>query len=182
MLNPQNRKAFEILVRENSRMLMVYLRSLVRDETAVDDLFQETMIVAWRRLDECDLDRPFGPWLRGIASRLVMTHYRKQKAVPIVLQEAVLNLIDRHFENINLLAGDTWDDKVAALHACIDKLPERQKAAITGKYFDGVSLAGLAKSSDTTLEACKKRLQRGRAMLAECLKMKGVLSAAGSTS
>ena len=77
------RKAFEILARENSRMLIVYLRSLVQDEAAIDDLFQETMVVAWRRLDECDLDRPFGPWLRGIASRLVMAHYRKKKAEPV---------------------------------------------------------------------------------------------------
>ena len=99
-----------------------------------------------------------------------------------MLQEAVLNVVDRHFENINLLAGDTWDGKVAALHACIDELPEKQKVVITGKYFDGVSLAGLAESFDMTLEACKKRLQRGRTMLARCLKTKGVLSAAEATS
>ena len=99
---------------------MVYLRSLVRDQAAVDDLFQEAMVVAWRRLDECDLERPFGPWLRGIASRLVLAHYRKQKTAPMLLNESLLQVVDRHFENINLLAGDTWDDKVAALRVCID--------------------------------------------------------------
>ncbi|MEM9367566.1 MAG: sigma-70 family RNA polymerase sigma factor [Planctomycetota bacterium] len=182
ILDPKARNLFEILVRENSRMLLVYLRSLVQDETAVDDLFQETMVVAWRRLDECDLDRPFGPWLRGIASRLVMAHYRKQKVAPVVLQEAVLNVVDRHFESINLLAGDTWDDKVAALHACIAQLPERQKLVVTGRYFNGYSLGDLAESLETSLEACKKRLQRGRQMLAKCLKMKGVLSAAEAAS
>ena len=163
-------------------MLMVYLRSLVRDEAAVDDLYQEAMVVAWRRLDECDLDRPFGPWLRGIASKLVLAHYRKQKTDPIVLQEAVLNIVDRHFENINLLAGNTWDDKVAALHVCIDELPDKQKAIIRGKYFDGLSVAGVAARCDMTLEACKKRIQRGRMMLAKCLKTKGVLSTSEVTS
>lgn len=161
---------------------MVYLRSLVRDESAIDDLFQETMVVAWRRLDECDLDRPFGPWLRGIASRLVMAHYRKQKVDPMVLQEAVLNVIDRHFENISQLAGDTWDDKVAALHACISELPESHKVVVTGRYFDGASLGDLAERLETTMEACKKRLQRGRTMLAKCLKTKGVFSAAEAAS
>jgi RNA polymerase sigma factor (sigma-70 family) len=96
-------------------MLTVYLRSLVRDEVAVDDLFQETMVVAWRRLDECDLDRPFGPWLRGIASRLVLAYYRRQKTAPVLLNETVLEIIDRQLEKVNLMAGDTWDDKVAAL-------------------------------------------------------------------
>jgi RNA polymerase sigma-70 factor (ECF subfamily) len=174
--------AFEILARENSRMLMVYLRSLVRDEAAIDDLFQESMMVAWRRLDECDLDRPFGPWLRGIASRLVMAHYRKQKNVPVILHETVLQVVDRHFENINQLAGDTWDDKVAALRDCVDALPARQKDVINGRYFDGLQTQVLAEQLEVTLEACKKRLQRGRAMLAECLKKKGVLSAAEATA
>ncbi len=42
--------AFEILARENSRMLTAYLRTLVADEAVIDDLFQEAMIVAWREL------------------------------------------------------------------------------------------------------------------------------------
>ena len=134
ILNLQNRKAFEILVRENSRMLLVYLRSLVRDEASVDDLFQESMVVAWRRLNECDLDQPFGPWLKGIASRLVLAHYLRLNVDPVVLQEAVLNVVDRHFENINLLAGDTWNDKIAALHDCIENLPEKQMAGATSGY------------------------------------------------
>lgn len=182
ILDTKARNLFEILVRENSRMLMVYLRSLVRDEAAVDDLYQEAMVVAWRRLDKCDLDRPFGPWLRGIASKLVLAHYRKQKTDPIVLQEAILNVVDRHFENINLLAGDTWDDKVAALRECIDALPKRQRSVIGGRYFDGLSAAEVAERFELSLEACKKRLQRGRTMLADCLKTKGVLSASEATS
>ncbi len=40
--------AFEIIARENSRMLTAYLRTLVDDESVVDDLFQESMLVAWR--------------------------------------------------------------------------------------------------------------------------------------
>ncbi|EMI55439.1 sigma-70 family RNA polymerase sigma factor [Rhodopirellula sallentina] len=182
MLDTKARKAFEILARENSRMLTVYLRGLVRDEATVDDLFQETLVVAWRRLDECDLDRPFGPWLRGIASRLVLAHYRKQKTAPVMLHEEVLQVVDRHFENINLLAGDTWDDKVAALRECIDGLPERQKSVIGGRYFDGLSAVEVAERLELSLEACKKRLQRGRAMLAHCLRTKGVLSASEATS
>lgn len=164
-------------------MLMVYLRSLVRDDAAVDDLFQEAMVVAWRRLDECDLDRPFGPWLRGIASLLVLAHSRALKTAPVLLHEAVLQVVDHHFENINLLAGDTWDDKVAALRECLNQLPEIQKTVISGRYFDGLSALEVAERFEMTMEACRKRLQRGRSMLAMCLKTKGGgLSAAEVTS
>lgn len=69
------------------------------------------MLVAWKRLDDCDLSRPFGPWLRGIAHRLVLAHYRKQKRNPLPLSDEVLEIVDEHFENIHAHPGDTWDEK-----------------------------------------------------------------------
>ena len=72
------KKLFETLVREHAGMLTVYLRSALGDVSDVDDLFQETMVVAWRRLDDFDHTRPFGPWLRGIAKKLLQAHQRKR--------------------------------------------------------------------------------------------------------
>lgn len=162
-------------MRENSRMLLSYLNSVIRDGASVDDLFQETMVVAWRRLDDCDLSRPFGPWLRGIASRLMMAHYRKQGSLPIFLNETVLNEMDCQFESIASQAGDTWDEKVAALHECLNALPETHRSAIDGRYFEGLKTTLVAENLNISFEACKKRLVRARGLLADCLKQKRVL-------
>ncbi len=72
----QPKELFEILVRENSRMLTTYLRAAGCDDALLDDVWQEAMIVAWRRLDEFDRTKPFGPWLRGIAARTLMASRR----------------------------------------------------------------------------------------------------------
>ena len=56
---------FAILVREHADRLLAYLRATV-PASSVDDLFQETVLVAWRRLPDYDRARPFGAWLRGI--------------------------------------------------------------------------------------------------------------------
>ena len=175
MSDPKAQLAFEILVRENSRMLTAYLRSLVNNDAAVDDLFQEVMVVAWKRLDECDLSRPFGPWFRGIAARVVMAYYRKRKASPLFLNEAVLTQLDHQFESIASVGGDTWNEKVAALQDCIGALSDSHRAVINGRYFDDMKSQSLASHLGISLEACKKRLQRGRALLAQCLKRKGIL-------
>ena len=53
----KEKKSFEILVRENSRMLTVFLSTRIREQAVIDDLFQETMLVAWKRLPDYDLDR-----------------------------------------------------------------------------------------------------------------------------
>ena len=73
MPDPNAKHVFSILVNENAGMLMSYLKSLVWKHDAAEDIFQETMLVAWRKIDQCDLDRPFGPWLRGIATKTTQT-------------------------------------------------------------------------------------------------------------
>lgn len=170
---------FEILARENSRMLLAFLRTLVDDAAAVDDLYQETMLVAWRRLEEVDLSLPFGPWLRGVASKLVLAHYRKQKALPSFWSEEVLARIEGRFHGISIRADDTWEEKTMALHECVESLSKANQQAIRGCYFRGLSVEELADLLETSVEACKKRLVRARKLLAECLARKHVFSASG---
>ncbi len=126
---------FEILARENSRMLLAFLRTLVDDPAAVDDLYQETMLVAWRRLEEVDLSMPFGPWLRGVAGKLVLAHYRKQRTLPSFWSEEVLARIEGQFHAISIRAGDSWEEKTIALHECVESLSMVHQQAIRGRYF-----------------------------------------------
>ena len=175
----QAEAVFEILVRENADMLTTYLRAVVWRSAAVDDLFQETMLVAWRRLAEYDRTRPFGPWLRGIASRLVLAHARKAKRDVLAHDENVMQYLDEQVQRISQLNGDTWDDKVAALRECLAALPEIPKQAISLRYLDGCPAGRIAARLGVTREAIKKRLQRGRAQLLLCLQHKGILVETG---
>jgi len=87
---PDTKKLFETLVREHADMLTIYLTSALGDVPDVDDLFQETMVVAWRRLDDFDHTRPFGAWLRGIARNLLLAHRREQsrrRCTPVILDQ-----------------------------------------------------------------------------------------------
>lgn len=171
---------FEILVRENADMLTAYLRSVVWNSAAVDDLFQETMLTAWRKLGEYDRGRPFGPWLRGIAARLVLAHMRKRKRDVMVCDEAVLDHLDRRMEQLNQSAGDTLAEKLGVLRQCIERLPEPHRRAIDLRYLEQRSADDAAAELHITLEAFKKRLQRARAMLLQCLQRKHVFTASGS--
>lgn len=170
---------FEILVRENADMLTTYLRAVVWNPAAVEDLFQETMLVAWRRLHEFDQSRPFGPWLRGIAGRLVMAYARKAKRNLMVCDEQVLLHLDRRVQDISQRHGDTWDEKLCALRECMAALPEDNRQAIHMRYLEGHAADHVADLLEVKLEAIKKRLQRGRAQLLACLKRKELLMEAG---
>ncbi|WP_010586731.1 sigma-70 family RNA polymerase sigma factor [Schlesneria paludicola] len=160
---------FEILVREHADMLMVYLRTVVRDPVTVDDLFQETMLTAWRTIERFDRERPFGPWLRGIAGKLILAWRRKSASQPRLCDEQVLEQLDRRMSQVQRLNGDTFDEKLEALRDCIRNLPEAYRQTIELRYQEEMKPVSITQHLKLNSEAVKKRLQRARIMLLECL-------------
>lgn len=167
---------FEILVREHAEMLTVYLRSVVRDPALADDLFQETMLTAWRNLERFDRSRPFGPWLRGIAGKLVLAQRRRAAHGLRLCDEEILEVIDARLDQVARQPGDTFDEKLDALRNCLQALPEPYHTPIQLRYQEELSPPDIAQRLGIPGETLKKRLQRGRAQLLECLQRKLGLS------
>ncbi len=160
---------FEILIHEHADMLMMYLRSVVRDAAVVDDLFQETMLTAWNRLDQFDRQRPFGPWLRGIAAKLVLAWSRKSARQPRLCDDETLSHINDRLSQMQRLSGDTLEEKLAALHDCLSHLPDSYRQIIDLRYREERKPADITSLLRLNAETVKKRLQRARAMLLDCL-------------
>ena len=168
-------EVFEVLARQNSGALLAFIRSLVRENAMVDDAYQETMMIAWRRLDSYDRERPFGPWLRGIAHKVVMSYFRKagreysmDTALLAVIEQKVSHLEDREIEHGSI--GNT------EINECVSLLPDGFRDAIELLYRSDRSISDAAHAADIGVEAMKKRVQRARALLADCLRKKGVLA------
>ena len=171
---------FEILVRENEAMLMTYLRAAVRNQTAAEDLFQETMLVAWRKLHEYDRSCPFGPWVRGIAAKLIMAHFRKAKSDLMITGCDTLEYLSRQIEHIHERSGDTWEQKIDALKHCIEALSDKNREIIELRYFKHQPASRISEITTVSLEAVRKRLQRARAQLLDCLRRKKVVMEAST--
>ncbi|MGQ0627635.1 MAG: sigma-70 family RNA polymerase sigma factor [Phycisphaerales bacterium] len=165
---PSARRVFEILVQEHADMLTAFLRSLVYSTASVDDLFQETMLVAWRRLEDYDTARPFGPWLRGIASNLVLEHRRKTGRAGLCCEPEVLESLESQFATMNRMEGDTFRERAEKLRSCLSRLPEKLRDVVELAYVRGLLLRQIAEALDAGEEAVKKRIQRAREALIEC--------------
>ena len=57
--------------------LRAFIGSVIRDPHAREDIFQEVSRTLWERFDDYDLERPFGAWARGIASRKMLEARRR---------------------------------------------------------------------------------------------------------
>jgi len=165
------RDLFDILAREHAPMLHVYVRCLAAP-SEVDDLVQETLITAWRILDKFDRTRPFGPWLRGIAKNLVLAHHRQASKASVNYDPAWLLTLEDRCAALQRQPGDTLDEKLNGLRECIDKLPEPYRQTIRLRYQYELTGERLAQRLQISLENLKKRLQRGKQWLLECLTAK----------
>lgn len=175
---PDARKLFEMLVREHADMLTIYLRSALGNTPDVDDIFQETMVVAWKRLDDFDPDRPFGPWLRGIARNLVLVHHRGR--IRNLCTPAVLGQIESRLDQLASRDGDTWDEKLELLRGCVKLLPDHYQTVVSHHYFQEQPIRQVATSLGLSTAAVKKRLQRARSLVLQCIESKLTFSGGGT--
>lgn len=160
---------FEVLVRENGGMLTAYLRTTSIPNSVVDDIWQDTMLTAWRRWEDYDRAKPFGAWLRGIASKNVLAWYRKHKKDHIACDQATLEYFSDQFGRVHNLAGDTFDEKLQALRNCIEALPEGYRESIRLRYEENLPPSAMAEKLARKSETVKKQLQRAKSLLFDCI-------------
>lgn len=168
---------FEVLVRENARMVTAYVQASVPTPAAVDDIWQETMFTAWKRWSDYDRSRPFGAWLRGIARKKILAWQRQAAREYASLDQATLDYVGSVFSRIQQLEGDRFEEKLEALRACIQALPDSYQHVVRLRYEDALMPAAIADRQEKPLETVKKQLQRARGILHECLNRKLALLA-----
>ena len=165
---------FAVLVREHELGLAAFVRACVHDPAAADYLVQETFVTAWQQLETYDQGRPFAGWLRGIA-RNKLAHHRERCAaesrrIHTLQPDAVAELADE-FDRLNRpVRGEVYRDCFAALAACLEQaLSSRDREVVQRAYRDEQPCRVIAGHIGQTVEAVKKRLQRARAALRDCI-------------
>ncbi|GMV97818.1 MAG: sigma-70 family RNA polymerase sigma factor [Phycisphaerae bacterium] len=170
-------KSFEVLVREYEPALRAFViaclcrRYDVVDETTASDLVQETFVAAWREFDRYDNSRPFAAWLRGIARNKILMHARSaataDQHVRFLSPEAVEAISDS-FAPLTR-RGDTFSECLSALRTCLAVLSGTDRRIIEDAYGRRQSCPTIADQLGQSADAVRKRLQRARLQLRECI-------------
>ncbi len=174
----RDRTAFDILIRENAAMLTAFLRSLTNDDDLVEEAFQQAVIDAWKTLPTFDRTRPFAPWLRGIGRHRLLAIGRAKGRRQRNL-EAFEDLVAARFRGLDRLTGDTFTERLSALRECIERLPDGQQSVIDLVYMREHDTRSAATALGIDWETMRKRLQRARMALADCMRGKGIFDAGG---
>lgn len=150
-----SREAFSEIYETTIRDVYQTVHFLVRDSSEVDDIVQEIYIQVHRSLEQFDTNRPFKPWLMGVAMRQIHAYRRKRWTHLRILKKA---------EQVNEVMESDFTSEVVdrlsnrRLLASVERLPFKLKQVIILHYLNEYSQEESAAILGIPLGTVKSRI------------------------
>ena len=150
-------------VRSEQEPLRRFLLALCNgDADLADDIAQDALVRAYVSSGSFLGRSKFKTWLFRIAYNCYIDHRRKVSPIKVDPESR---------EAMNLTSGDSADSrfKYQQLYQALDKIPEKEKAAIVLHYFEDKSIKEIAAILDMPSGTVKYNLSVGRNHLKDYL-------------
>ncbi|WP_299029237.1 sigma-70 family RNA polymerase sigma factor [uncultured Sulfitobacter sp.] len=141
-----------------------FVRPRVRDLTEADDIVHDTMLSVWRGAAGFQGRCSVRSWILTLARNKTVDHIRKQARV--TLADADETQID-DAPDPEVVLGAAQD--AARVRACLDKLPERQRAAIHLAFYEDMTCAEVGIVENVPEGTVKSRIFHAKKNLMRCL-------------
>ncbi len=141
-----------------------YARQLTRDNTAADDLLQETLTRALAKLHLYDPSGSFKGWLCTIMKNLFLDDRRRRQKWP------ACSFIEQEHGATRFRKPEQIDRLVLKeLKTAIGRLPEAQRAVLIGVVAHGWSYEQASEKLGVAIGTVRSRLFRSRSALLQML-------------
>jgi RNA polymerase sigma-70 factor (ECF subfamily) len=147
--------AFALLVERHQQKIRNFLRRLLNgDDSAADDLAQETFLAAYQKMHTFRGQAALGTWLHTIAYRQFVSLTRKQKRMQVMAEVPDAGVDTRNATDSEILARQL-----------LAQLGPEDRACLTLAYSVGMSHAEIARVVDQPLGSVKARIHRAKIKL-----------------
>jgi RNA polymerase sigma-70 factor (ECF subfamily) len=152
--------AFRVLMARHLGSIVSVARRMLRDDAEAEDVAQEAFLRLWRSSGTLEIG-PIGvrPWLRRVVSNLCLDRVRGQVRVMVVDE------LPEVPEAAKQLSGLESLDTQRRVEAAMNKLPDRQRLALTLFHFEGMSQIEIGQIMGVSDEAIESLLSRARRQL-----------------
>lgn len=152
--------AFKVLMTRYASLHLSFAQRLVGNREAAEDIVQESYAKLWTHGKNFDPRKSkFTTWFYRVVFNRCLDHKRKKR--PVALPEEFDAADDAPSAHHVLEAAE----RARQVRDALERIPERQKAAIVLCYFEGVSNREAAEILGVNLKALESLLCRGRKSL-----------------
>lgn len=160
--------SFELLLHRYRTPLVNFLFRMVRNREQAEDLAQEVFLRVYRAREDYVPSAKFTTWLFRIATNLALnsvrdTRYQKLETsidAPVVDEEGDERLLDIPEKNPNIEQHLVEEARRKMIRHAIDKLPEKQRAAVLLHKYQELDYTEIAKILSCSESALKSLLFR----------------------
>jgi RNA polymerase sigma-70 factor (ECF subfamily) len=171
-----DKKAFGMLVEKYQRRLNRLLSRMVRDQSEIEDIVQDSFIKAYRAINNFRGDSAFYTWLYRIGINTAKNHLVKLGKRPKAMNEVDIEEIENFEDAPDLRNHETPESTmmsseiVASVNQTIAALPSELREAISLREMDGLSYEEISDLMNCPIGTVRSRIFRAREVIAEKLK------------
>ena len=171
-----DKKAFAMLVEKYQRRLTRLLSRMVRDQSEIEDIVQDSFIKAYRAINNFRGDSAFYTWLYRIGINTAKNHLVKLGKRPKAMNDIEIEEIENFGDAQDLRNLETPENSmankeiVASVNQTIETLPDELKEAIQLREMDGLSYEEISDLMNCPIGTVRSRIFRAREAIAEKLK------------
>lgn len=159
--------AARLLMQRLAPRVLGYASRLLSDRAEAEDVTQEAMLRLWRIAPQWQPGQAqVTTWLYRVATNLCIDRRRNRSRRPSVTMEDAPELAD---PGPTALAGVIEAERMRALQAALDTLPERQRQAVVLRHIEGLANPEIAEVLDCGVEAVESLTARGKKALTVAL-------------
>ena len=160
--------AFVALLMQHRHRLYAFIAKQLVNHADVEDVFQKTSIVLWKKMSEFDRDGSFFHWACGIAFNEVRNFLTVQRRSRLQFDLELVELLAQEAAEEESLS----ESRLEALRRCLSQLSERQQAILRQCYSGTESITAVAEQLGRERTALYKQLARLREKLRACIQLR----------
>jgi RNA polymerase sigma-70 factor (ECF subfamily) len=156
---------FEVVLERYQAEIFRYAMQLTRNPADADDLYQETMMKAFRAYGRLDADANVRAWIYRIATNTFLSDRRKHGRVDLLDDVAAQAIPAAQTDHAAGLDARALLEEVAVF---VDQLPPKQRVALTLRKYHELGYAEIADALRCSEAAARASVHEALRKLRDC--------------
>jgi RNA polymerase sigma-70 factor, ECF subfamily len=158
---------FNVLMKRHAGPVRSRISPMLRNPEDQDDVIQDVMLKAWRKLASFRGECSFRTWMTRVAINEALMSYRKRRALPVSCEadpETLRSAAENPFQAVERR------ETARRVSGAVNRMPEQYRHVLILRHIKELDLRETADFQGLSLPAVKSRLFRARRLLSATLR------------